>query len=122
MLSIWVGVGCIVGLIIGGIAGPVLGFITGVVLATLTYRVFSPTADIHYYRKAIEITCILVGGAAALLLVLASGLPQYGANGWGAEWSWFVWGVTPTFIVTIATWWAGHHVAAWVGATASKTG
>ena len=122
MFSIWVGVGCIAGLIIGGIAGLVLGVITGVVLATLTYRVFSPTADVRRYRNAIEMTCIVVGGSAALLLVLASGLPQYGANGWGAEWSLFVWGATPTFIATIATWWAGRHVAAWVGATASKTG
>lgn len=122
MLSIWVEVGCIVGLIIGGIAGIVLGFITGVVLATLTYRVFNPTADVRRYRKAIEVTCIVVGGPAALLLVLVSGLPQYGSNGWGEEWSWFIWGVTPTLMATVATWWAGRHVAAWVGATASKTG
>ncbi len=115
MLSIWVGVGCFAGLITGGIAGLVLGFITGILLATLTFRVFSPIANIHRYRRAIELTCIVVGGSAALLVVLVSGLPQYGAVGWGAEWSWFVWGVTPTFIATTATWWAGRRVAAWVG-------
>ncbi|HEX9989413.1 MAG TPA: hypothetical protein VGE45_13175 [Chloroflexia bacterium] len=122
MLSTWVGVGCMVGLAIGGIAGLLLGLLTGVVLAALTYKVFNPTPDLRRYSNAVQITCIVVGGPAALLLVLAGGLPQYGANGWGAEWSWFVWGVTPTVIATIATWWAGRHVAAWVGATASKTG
>ena len=117
MLSIWVGVGSIAGLILGGIAGLLLGFITGVVLATLTYTVFTPSADIGRYQGAMEITCIVVGGSAALLLILVSGLPQYGARGWGAEWSSVVWGVTPVFIATAATWWAGRHVAAWVGAT-----
>lgn len=120
MLSIWVVVGCIAGLILGGIAGLFLGLITGTVLAVLTFWVFSPTADIGHYRTAVEITCVVVGALAALLLVLGSGLPQYGANGWGAEWSAVVWGATPTLIATIATWWAGRHVAAWVGATSSK--
>jgi hypothetical protein len=121
MLGIWVEVGFIAGLIVGGIAGLLLGFITGVVLAALTPRVLDPTADMRRLRKVIAITCIVVGGPAALLLVLASGLPQYFANGWGAEWSWFVGGVTPTLIATIATWWAGRHVAVWVGATATAT-
>lgn len=122
MLSIWAGVGCIFGLVIGSIAGLVLGLMMGVVLATLTYRFFNPTTDIRRYRLAIEITCIVMGGSSSLLLVLVSGLPQYGASGWGAEWSWLVWGVAPMLIATTATWWAGRHVAAWVGATVSETG
>lgn len=121
MLGIWVGVGFIAGFIIGGNAGLMLGLITGIVLATLTYTVFNPTSDMHRYRKAIEITCLVVGGAVALLFVFASGLSQYFAIGWGAEWSWLVWGVTPTLIATVAIWWAGRQVATWVGATAPAT-
>jgi len=116
MLSIWAGVGCVAGLLVGGIVGLVLGLFIGVVLAILTYRVFNPTHDVRRYQRAIEITCVVIGGLTALLLVLISGLPQYGATGWGAEWSWVVWGVTPTLLATAAIWWAGRRVAAWVGA------
>lgn len=118
MLGTFVILGCFAGFVMGGIAGLIIGFITGVVLATMTYRVFNPTTDIRRYRRVIEITCIVVGGSAALLLVLASGLYR----GLGGEWSWLVWGVTPTLIATTATWWAGRHVAAWVVETTSNAG
>lgn len=117
MLVIWVGVASVVGLVVGGVTGLLLGGFMGVVLALLTYWVLNPSTDIRRYLRIIEITCIGVGGLAALLLVLISGLPQYGASGWGAEWSWAVWGLTPTLIATAAIWWAGHSIALRVSTT-----
>lgn len=110
MLNIWVGVGFWVGFTLGGIAGIILGFLTGVVLAMVTYSVFTPIVDFHSYRRTMEIMSLLVGGIAALLLVIASGLPQYGSRGWGGEWGWLVWGVVPIFVATMAAWWAGRRV------------
>jgi hypothetical protein len=127
MLGMWVGVefwialAFLLGFGLGGVAGIALGFITGVVLAILTYRAFAPSLDFNRYRRAMEITSILVGGAAALLLAVSSGLPQYVGRGWGGEWGWLVWAVVPASIATIATWWAGRRVTNWASATASKT-
>ncbi|HVG00953.1 MAG TPA: hypothetical protein VND68_14025 [Chloroflexia bacterium] len=119
--STWVLVGFLVGFGAGGVAGILLGFITGVVLAIMTYRAFTPILDFHRYRRAMEITSIVAGGTAALLLAVGSGLPQYMGKGWGGEWGWLVWAVVPVLIATIATWWAGRRVTNWAGATASKT-
>lgn len=127
MLGIWVGVeiwialAFLMGFGIGGIAGIVLGLVTGIVLAIMTCRAFTPILDFHRYRRATEITSILVGGTAALLLAVVSGLPQYVGRGWGGEWGWLVWAVAPALIATIATWWASRRVTNWAGATASKT-
>jgi len=121
MLSVFVMVGFMAGGAVGCFTGIILGLIVGGVLAMVTYRILLPTKDVRRYRYTMEVICIVVGGPAALLLVLASGLPQFGANGWGAEWSWLVWGVVPTLIASIGIWWAGHHVADWAGATATAT-
>jgi hypothetical protein len=122
MLNVWMGVGCVAGLALGGIAGSVLGLFMGLVLTAFTYKVVKPVSDIHRYSVAVQLVCIVVGGAAALLVDLISGLPRWGANGWGAEWSWLVWGVAPAVVATLAIWWAGRHVANWAATIAPKSG
>ncbi|MDQ5824444.1 MAG: hypothetical protein M3441_09595 [Chloroflexota bacterium] len=122
MLGIWVGVGFGVGLALGGIAGIILGFLTGAVLAMVTYSAFAPIVDFHSYRRTMEIMSLLVGGIAALLLVIASGLPQYFGRGWGGEWGWLVWGVLPVLVATMATWWASQRITRQMGAMTSKSG
>jgi hypothetical protein len=121
MLSTFALVGALLGFVLGGVAGIVLGLITGVALAAVTWWAFRPLVGVgRRYRMAAEITCLVFGGAGALLLVLTSGLSEYGSRGWGAEWGWLVWGVVPTLVATIAAWWAGRRVATWVVSTASE--
>lgn len=118
MLNIWMGVGFFAGWALGGIAGLILGLFVGTVLAVLTYKFFNPVADFRRYRIVVQLVCLLVGAPAALLLDLLSGLPRW--DGWGAEWAWLVWGLTPTLIATTAIWLAGRYSANWVVATVSR--
>ena len=111
--------GVVFGLLLGSPTGLVLGALDGLLLGVLTRAFYRAPADVRNYHRVAGLTC-----AATSVLVLLAGWWQQ-----GFEWHSFAFAslypgafggglrdlilvmLLPSFVATLAMWWAGRRVA-----------
>jgi hypothetical protein len=113
--------GVVFGLLLGTLTGLVLGAVDGLLLGVLTQAFYRAPADVRNYHRVGGLMC-----AAASVLALLAGWWQQ-----GFEWHAFAFAslypgafggglgdlilvmLLPSFVATLAMWWAGRLVARW---------